>query len=404
MSNPQFASSFFDFNWNQPSGGLPNQASLMAPYPGYDYNHYFNSSMMMPGSGSPLLLDLPGSFCPPMGPTPPPLDYSQFYTNGLPNHFAQIFVPSTHANTPASFSGGMTMDPFEMKNSGPVIFDPRILSCEGGIKAESKDSLVPAKTRRSSVSDVSFYDSSEAGDTPPALFKSHKSGKLHYCGQEGCDYKTDRKNNLFRHARTMHGFLENGRLQPCCGHTFHTKTQYRQHIRACHSDGYKCSWGGCPKVFPRKALLMRHFKIHTGEKAFFCTEPDCAYTTNHKSNLDRHINIHQKRGLSSSPRPSPGGMPCISPKIEMLPPTSSSDSETTIHHFSFTVPDPHPRHEGDPDFIDHLSDSPRKVEVQLSYPKLTSMPSIPLLFDEDPPEGLEHQSILSDINPLANDG
>ena len=68
----------------------------------------------------------------------------------------------------------------------------------------------------------------------------------------------------------------------------------RTHVREVHRHGYDCQWEGCDKVFPRKALLLRHHKIHTGEKAFICPVEDCVYTTNHKSNLERHRATHSK--------------------------------------------------------------------------------------------------------------
>ena len=52
-------------------------------------------------------------------------------------------------------------------------------------------------------------------------------------------------------------------------------------------QGYTCPWPGCGKYFPVKPHLDRHKMSHTAERTYSCGL--CDYSTNQKSNLDRHV-------------------------------------------------------------------------------------------------------------------
>ncbi|XP_071530048.1 uncharacterized protein [Panulirus ornatus] len=103
-----------------------------------------------------------------------------------------------------------------------------------------------------------------------------------------CSYRTDRKNNLKRHTLTMHEVCP--ALLECCGLRFLNKAELRMHTNKFHRHGYHCDV--CNRVFCRKALLKRHYSVHSGYKEFSCHR--CNYQTSHKSNLERHMRVHQK--------------------------------------------------------------------------------------------------------------
>lgn len=55
---------------------------------------------------------------------------------------------------------------------------------------------------------------------------------------------------------------------------------------------YVCKYEGCDKVFTKTWNLVSHFRIHTNEKPYQCTEWHKLFTQ--RSNLSRHMAIHWK--------------------------------------------------------------------------------------------------------------
>lgn len=56
----------------------------------------------------------------------------------------------------------------------------------------------------------------------------------------------------------------------------------------------------CHKVFKRPLSLQIHFNIHTGVKLYQCNYKDCGRMFNVKSNLTRHLKLHQKHDSQRS--------------------------------------------------------------------------------------------------------
>ena len=131
-----------------------------------------------------------------------------------------------------------------------------------------------------------------------------RSTKPYACAD--CRYATDRKNNLRRHRATMHERCE--RALECCGLTFVSKSELREHVTENHGAGAGYACAECGRRFGRRALMRRHAAVHDGrpstdeprarrskavisiDRRYSCIE--CDYTTGHKSNLDRHLRRH----------------------------------------------------------------------------------------------------------------
>jgi len=161
---------------------------------------------------------------------------------------------------------------------------------------------------------------------------SVRSSKPYACAD--CRYATDRKNNLRRHRATMHERCE--RALECCGLTFVSKSELREHVTERHGAGAGYACAECGRRFGRRALMRRHAVIHDpangggggsrdgggsgrpssggqrrrssgvisiGRRLFACSE--CDYTSGHKSNIDRHLHRHVA-GLSWLTAPTVG--------------------------------------------------------------------------------------------------
>ncbi|PIO33041.1 hypothetical protein AB205_0121690, partial [Aquarana catesbeiana] len=102
------------------------------------------------------------------------------------------------------------------------------------------------------------------------------------CGKSFTEYR-----NLLRHPKIHTG----ERPYSCseCGKGFVRKEELHKHQRI-HTGERPCSCSECGKGFSTKQDLDRHRRIHTGERPFSCSECGKCFTT--KGQLCRHQRIH----------------------------------------------------------------------------------------------------------------
>ncbi|XP_075393957.1 zinc finger protein 845 [Tenrec ecaudatus] len=98
--------------------------------------------------------------------------------------------------------------------------------------------------------------------------------------------------NLIKHRKIHTG----EKPYPChvCGKAFRLRSDLRIH-QSIHTGEkpYKCS--ACGKAFIRRSQLLGHERIHTGEKPYKCKECGKAFTLNYS--LTRHQRLHNEENL-----------------------------------------------------------------------------------------------------------
>ncbi|OAV92980.1 hypothetical protein PTTG_27435 [Puccinia triticina 1-1 BBBD Race 1] len=88
---------------------------------------------------------------------------------------------------------------------------------------------------------------------------------------------------------------------------------------------YACTWEGCGKAFTTSGHLVRHKRIHTGEKRYKCAMESCTSRFSRQDNMLQHYRTH----FSSKSRRNPPVSSVENPKSSPVP-DSSTTSNTSL--------------------------------------------------------------------------
>ncbi|KAM6472274.1 uncharacterized protein PHA67_004587 isoform 2-T2 [Liasis olivaceus] len=115
----------------------------------------------------------------------------------------------------------------------------------------------------------------------------HSRTIQHLCPE--CGQNFQHKSTLIRHQKMHSGEKPHVCLE--CGKTFHRRDKLIRHQRI-HTGQKPHACPECGKSFRERGKLISHQRIHTGEKPFTC--PACEKTYRWKEEFVKHLRVHMR--------------------------------------------------------------------------------------------------------------
>ena len=126
-----------------------------------------------------------------------------------------------------------------------------------------------------------------------------------YCPLTDCGKRLARTDSLVRHMRIHSGERPWACPHAGCDRRFVDKGSLNVHLRRHTGERpFVCPLADCGKRFVDGSSLVAHRRIHTGEKPWSCPFPDCGKRFAHSSTLADHRRIHT--GIRPYLCPEPG--------------------------------------------------------------------------------------------------
>ncbi|XP_040077933.2 zinc finger protein 605, partial [Ixodes scapularis] len=117
----------------------------------------------------------------------------------------------------------------------------------------------------------------------------HRERSSRYCCSL-CPYSSYKRDNVVKHERVHTG--EKPFVCSTCGKAFTQQSSLNVHQTA-HTGERRHGCIECGAAFPKKSDLIRHARTHSGSKAYSCHL--CAFRTSTSSNVKKHvIAVHTK--------------------------------------------------------------------------------------------------------------
>ena len=126
----------------------------------------------------------------------------------------------------------------------------------------------------------------------------HSNVAAFRCDIEHCGKSFKRERTLHKHQSVFHEGRRERYLCGQCGQVFSSQSGFRTHVANHMGKDYvkrnvKCLV--CDKLFRCDSDMKTHMVVHSKERPFVCSWPDCDQSFSQKASLKDHTNVHEKK-------------------------------------------------------------------------------------------------------------